>query len=493
MKFVFHAFAKRINSTKIPGNGHEVEGNIFEPCEILAPVLIISPNNYNITYNYVQIPEFERYYFIKSWEFSGGRYYAKCMVDVLASHKTQIGETTQYVLRSASEFNEYVIDTKYPQLANPERAYIALQTPFKTFTKGNIVVGIIGGEAGGSGVTYYVMTQSKFAEFRKKVMSALPAIPEGETLEISDTLGKMLYNPYQYVVSAMWFPYDDIPTGASNTIYCGFFNTEISAPILDNTPTTYLIHIKSIPDHPQIDRGKWLNGEEHRRITVHYPPFPDLVIPTMVGAGSSNVTLSLITDFISGQASLTADYSSSTGPMKVSTMGMLGVPMQLAQVTPTLNTPKVSLIQAGGQILSDPVGTIGGWGSQLIGWFAPDPYDARTREIAEKVGIDLDKARSTSTGSAQTVANPLVSYNVSVTGTAGCAIYGSFPHYIEVTFMLISDEDNTRIGRPLCAPKKINTLSGYFICATGTFQISGAMYAENAAISGFLTSGTYWE
>ena len=118
MKFVFYAFAKRINSTKIPGNGHEVEGNIFEPCEILAPVLIISPNNYNIRYNYVQIPEFERYYFIKSWEFSGGRYYAKCMVDVLASHKTQIGETTQYVLRSASNYNGYLIDTAYPVTSN---------------------------------------------------------------------------------------------------------------------------------------------------------------------------------------------------------------------------------------------------------------------------------------------------------------------------------------------------------------------------------------
>ena len=490
MKFVFYAFAKRINSTKIPGNGHEVEGNIFEPCEILAPVLIISPNNYNITYNYVKIPEFERYYFIKSWEFSGGRYYATCAVDVLASHKTQIGETTQYVLRSASEFNEYVIDTKYPQLANPVRKYIALSTPFKKFNSGNIVVGIIGGESGGTGVSYYVMTPGKFSEFRKKVMSALPAVPEGETLEVSDTLGKMLYNPYQYVVSAMWFPFNNVPTGASSTIYCGFFNTEISAPILDNSEGAYLINSETIPDHPQIERGKWLNGEENRRIIVHYPPFPDLVIPSMVGAGASNVSLSVLTDFISGQASLTADYSAAGGKtMKVSAMGVLGVPLMLAQVTPTLNTPQVILAKAGGEILSDPVGTISEWSEKLFGWFAPEPYDAATRETAKKVGVDL----SATTPTKSSVANPLLSYNVSVTGTTGSTAYSSFPHYIEVTYMLLSDEDNARIGKPLCAPKKINTLSGYFICATGTFEISGAMYAENVAISGFLTSGTYWE
>lgn len=490
MKFVFYAFAKRINSTKIPVNGHEVEGNIFEPCEILAPVLIISPNNYNITYNYVQIPEFERYYFIKSWEFSGGRYYATCAVDVLASHKTQIGETTQYVLRSASEFNEYVIDTKYPQLASPERKYIALSTPFKKFNSGNIVVGIIGGESGGTGVSYYVMTPGKFSEFRKKVMSALPAVPEGETLEVSDTLGKMLYNPYQYVVSAMWFPFNNVPTGASSTIYCGFFNTEISAPILDNSEGAYLINSETIPDHPQIARGKWLNGEENRRIIVHYPPFPDLVIPSMVGAGASNVSLSVLTDFISGQASLTADYSAEGGKtMKVSAMGALGVPLMLAQVTPTLNTPKVILAKAGGEILSDPVGTMSDWSEKLFGWFMPEPYDAATRETAKKAGVDLSAVTPTKSS----VANPLLSYNVSVTGTTGCTAYSSFPHYIEVTYMLLSDEDNARIGRPLCAPKKINTLSGYFVCATGTFEISGAMYAENVAISGFLTSGAYWE
>lgn len=490
MKFVFYAFAKRINSTKIPGNGHEVEGNIFEPCEILAPVLIISPNNYNINYNYVKIPEFERYYFIKSWEFSGGRYYATCAVDVLASHKTQIGETTQYVLRSASEFNEYVIDTKYPQLARPVRKYIALSTPFKKFNSGNIVVGIIGGESSGTGVSYYVMTPGKFAEFRKKVMSALPADPEGETLEISDTLGKMLYNPYQYVVSAMWFPYDNVPTGASSTIYCGYFNTEISAPILDNTVGGYLINLKSIPDHPQIERGKWLNGEEHRRIIVHYPPFPDLVIPSMVGAGASNVTLSIKTDFISGQASLTADYSTAGGdPMKVSAMGVLGVPLMLAQVTPTLNTPQNAIIQAAGQVISDPVGTLSDWGEKLFGWFMPEN---NAEKALREAGIS-GSIRPVNSPPKQSVANPLVTYNVSVTGTTGCTVYSSFPHYIEVTYMLLSDEDNARIGRPLCAPRKINTLSGYFVCATGTFEFSGAMYAENVAISGFLTSGTYWE
>ena len=487
MKFVFYAFAKRINSTKIPENGHEVEGNIFEPCEILAPVLIISPNNYNITYNYVQIPEFQRYYFIKSWEFSGGRYYAKCMVDVLASHKTQIGETTQYVLRSASEFNEYVIDTKYPQLANPVRKYIALSTPFKKFNSGNIVVGIIGGESGGTGITYYVMTPSKFAEFRNKVMSALPVPPEGETLEISDTLGKMLYNPYQYVVSAMWFPFNNVPTGASSTIYCGFFNTEISAPILDNSEGAYLINSESIPDHPQIDRGKWLNGEEHRQIIVHYPPFPDLIIPSMVGAGASNVSLSILTDFISGQASLTADYSSAGGKtMKATAMGVLGVPLMLAQVTPTLNTPQNAIKQAAGQIISDPVGTASDWGDKLFGWLVPE-------NNAEKAVREVTGESISAVPSNPSVANPLLTYNVSVTGTTGCTVYSSFPHYIEVTYLIISDEDNPRIGRPLCAPKKINTLSGYFLCATGTFQISGAMYAENVAISGFLTSGTYWE
>lgn len=486
MKFVFYEFAKRINSTKIPENGHEVEGNIFEPCEILAPVLIISPNNYNITYNYVQIPEFERYYFIKSWEFSGGRYYAKCMVDVLASHKTQIGETTQYVLRSASNYNGYLNDTAYPVTSNFSDENIIVKDVFTSdYNSGKIVVGIVGGASTVNGVTYYVMSPSEFGTLREKIMAALPT-QEGVELEISDTLGKMLYNPFQYIVSAMWFPFSKIPTSGSSNIFCGFFDTQISAPVLGKTHETHIIGTYEIPDHPQIARGEYLNSSDYRKIILRYPPFADLELRAF--PGPTSITATITVDYVSGQAILNEITSGETDITYSRASASLGVPMLLAQVTTSVNSVQTMAVSAVSQFTKNPVGSV-------LNWIKPIE-----KEIFTLFGIsnnDFSQAWDDSfgdiIGDTSGVNNPVLMYNVNTSGMSGSTLYTNAHSGIEVIYSLLADEDNTRIGRPLYKPVKLNTLSGFLKCATDAFQISGANYSELMLISGYLTNGMYWE
>ena len=486
MKFVFYAFAKRINSTKIPENGHEVEGNIFEPCEILAPILIISPNNYDITYNYVKIPEFNRYYFIKSWEFSGGRYYAKCAVDVLASHKTQIGETTQYILRSASNFNGYLIDTAYPVTSNFKSENVIVNNLYvSSYNLGKIVVGIVGGASSTNGVTYYVMSPAEFGNLRKKIMAALPT-QEGVELEISDTLGKMLYNPYQYVISAMWFPFSSIPTSGSANIFCGFFDTEISAPVLGSTFQTRVIGTYEIPDHPQISRGEYLNSTNYRKIILRYPPFADLELRAF--PGNTSVTASITVDYISGQGILSEISSGESDVTFCNVNASLGVPLLLAQVTTSINSVQSAAVTAVSQLAKDPVGS-------LVNWIKPISKALDTK-ILGMSDADFESGWEDIFGGASDrsgVSNPLLTYNVNTTGMSGSTLYSSAQRGIEVIYSLIADEDNPRIGRPLYKPVKINTLSGFFKCATDAFQISGANYLELTLISGYLTNGMYWE
>ena len=487
MKFVFYAFSKRINSTKIPGNGREVEGNIFEPCEILAPVLIISPNNYNITYNYVQIPEFERYYFIKSWEFSGGRYYAKCMVDVLASHKTQIGETTQYVLRSASNYNGYLIDTAYPVTSNFSDENIIVNDIFTSdYNSGKIVVGIVGGASTVNGVTYYVMSPSEFGTLRKKIMAALPT-QEGVELEISDTLGTMLYNPYQYIVSAMWFPFSKIPASGSSNIFCGFFDTQISAPVLGKTHETHTIGTYEIPDHPQIARGEYLNSSDYRKIILHYPPFADLELRAFPGITA--ITATITVDYISGQSILNEITTGETDVTYSRASASLGVPMLLAQVTTSVNSVQTMAVSAVSQISKNPVGSV-------LNWLKPAAkfLDTKIFGLTENEFDDsFNELFSGVIGDTSGVNNPALMYNVNTSGMSGSTLYTTAHSGIEVIYSLLADEDNARIGRPLYKPVKLNTLSGFFKCATDAFQISGANYSELMLISGYLTNGMYWE
>ena len=56
----------------------------------------------------------------------------------------------------------------------------------------------------------------------------------------------------------------------------------------------------------------------------------------------------------------------------------------------------------------------------------------------------------------------------------------------------IVDEDIGHKGRPLCASRQLNTLSGYILCADGETDIP-CTEEERRMIAGYLTSGFFWE
>ena len=59
-------------------------------------------------------------------------------------------------------------------------------------------------------------------------------------------------------------------------------------------------------------------------------------------------------------------------------------------------------------------------------------------------------------------------------------------------FFIPVDEDIHHKGRPLCAVKRINTLSGYVQCAEGDIDING-FDNERKIIKDYLTQGFFWE
>lgn len=92
----FYYFSKRKNSTALPLAG--VTSSVIpvllkDRCSQLTPVLELEssdPDNYN-NYNYVYIPFFSRYYWVKNKEVdTGKRLIIYCEIDVLGSFKNQI-------------------------------------------------------------------------------------------------------------------------------------------------------------------------------------------------------------------------------------------------------------------------------------------------------------------------------------------------------------------------------------------------------------------
>lgn len=90
-----------------------MEGDLREPCSILDPVITIIKARFDESpgFNYVYIPDFERYYFVKG--FSAEVYNLAAMslhVDVLMTYKDGIKDWEAIIKRQENQFNLYLDD-----------------------------------------------------------------------------------------------------------------------------------------------------------------------------------------------------------------------------------------------------------------------------------------------------------------------------------------------------------------------------------------------
>ena len=270
----FYTFDKKPNSTKRPtGTGTTYKCNLIEPTSFTAPDIALVVPAKPTAYNYAYIPEFSRYYFIQDWEYGAGLWRATLSVDVLASYRDYIGSQKQYILRSAARSDGNIVDTMYPTkndvliVGTPGSDMESGESnPFKySLTDGLYVVGIINGDSSAVGcVSYYSFTNAQFRAFCAKLMGTTDWMYNGIE-EISLELTKVLFNPFQYVSSCMWFPIVGIGGTASNVKY-GWWDLGVSGSKIDGSLSGGSM-LFDVPNHPQVGRGAYLNGAPFTR---HY-------------------------------------------------------------------------------------------------------------------------------------------------------------------------------------------------------------------------------
>lgn len=261
------AFDKKKNSTKQPTSGGTAyTGEIKEGFSVseLAICFNFGTTVYAPVYNYLHIDELRRYYFIMDWNFAGGLWWATCAVDVLATFKTEIGNSLQYVSRAYSDYDPNLIDTTYLTTpANITRLHSSV-SPSDFYggnidaANGTIVMGVVGSNTGAVGaVTYYAMSFAVFASFMHEMLSNVTWANISAT-EISQELQKALINPTQYIVSCTWFPilYSSLNVGTSTaTLNLGWWNFTLSAnaKLISNISQAYISRQTelTIPKHPQ--------------------------------------------------------------------------------------------------------------------------------------------------------------------------------------------------------------------------------------------------
>lgn len=125
-----------------------VDLTYIDRTDIMNPILKIGKNIDPLNYNYVYIPDLNRYYYVsKPPIFESGYYRVELHVDVLMSFKDEIKQQNVIIKRQEKEYNLYQIDEKMHLYNTP--CYRALTFPQGFSNTGHFVLCVAGASTGG--------------------------------------------------------------------------------------------------------------------------------------------------------------------------------------------------------------------------------------------------------------------------------------------------------------------------------------------------------
>ena len=461
-----YAFSKRSNSTLRPsGNGFVTTCEAHDPVNIMEPLMKFNLSSV-IDYNYMYVQNWDRYYWIESWTYDKGIWLATCSIDPLASWRNSIGDMTEYVLRSSYAFDGDIVDTTYPLQAETEVVQNFLPDwSISSGATGCHVVGIVG--ANGL-VEYYRI--DNLPEFGAYMFGTNPNSTLWDEI-IADDPGvqaggypsfmKAQFNPLQYVVSCIWYPFT-IPTSGSKVhVYFGYFDSGYQAYKINRS--SYGLFSSRIPlhNHPQYTRGRYLNYAPYTRLRLSALPWGEVDLDTTKFSNkpTNHIYLTAMLDPVTGSTKLYVMNGDSETILVL--VGQIGVTEQLSQV------------------LKDNLATVTGGLSAIAGV---------TQAAAGNILGGIATAVS-GIGNAVTAQYP----DVSTTGTNGARIAVCPTNiWVTITHQLIVEEDRPNHGRPLCERRQLSSLPGYLVISDPDVSIP-ATKDEIEAIRNFMVSGFFYE
>lgn len=458
---IFKNFSKEANSTKQPTGGTAVSCVLKEDTSLINPVFILQGADFEV--NYVQWGS--RYYWVTDIvSIRNGAVEVHCKVDPLASFKTEIGASTQYVVRSSAMWSARLVDTFYPASTDVDVSRVSLDALHNAVVDGGTyVLGTLGGgSAAVDGVKYYILSPSDFAS----LMNYLGDPTQNDMIdynivqEISAALQKEIVNPFQYFTSCMWFPFTISSAQVSQPVTFGWW--EASSFVLDyidpsdpNASYAYYVADFTIPLHPDCGgvAESYLNSSPYTKLSLHCYGFGDIPLDATLfnSSGLHKGKVKIYIDYYSGVGLLLVEND--VGVCVYRSHAQIGVPVQLSQVTQHL------LQSAVGVVSSVAAAAQGNFIGMLSG--VGDAFDGMLPQV-EKSGA-----------------------------------YGTRTQFTEiptvtVTHTKVANSDVVRHGKPLMQAKVLNTIPGYIVCDHVDLDIAGTP-EEKEEIVGFMESGFFYE
>lgn len=449
----YQGFSKKPNSTKQPSAaGTQKTIRLKDNCSVLNPVFLL--NGYNLADNYVKWGS--RYYYIDDIVIVGNELAEyHCSSDALATFKTDIGASSQYILRSAAAFDGRIVDNYYPCKALNTHDADIITSPFDK-SAGTYVVGIQGKGSGGNGgaVTYYA---GDAAAMKALVNYMLDSPSSYQVSDISDELLRCIFNPCQYIVSCMWYPFS-VPT-MNGSVTVGWWDYSGSSLRMVSSLEWGTNLSFTIPKHPQAaTRGQYLNLMPFSKYRLEAGQWGIIPLDNFNLIDDTTLNCDYKVDLITGSGRLNIQYRDKLIYENIYT-AQIGVPIQLGQNV--LNQ---------GALMGSGEGVV----STIKSAIAGDPAGM----LFSGIGAIGDAAAVSQSIPSMVGSNGTMSFN---------NVFG-----IMADFLTVADDNNTENGRPLCSVRTVNTLSGYMICEKADLD-TAASPSEKDIIVAAMNGGFYYE
>lgn len=455
----YSGFSKKLNSTAIPSGGTVVNCELRSGSDKFNPSLEIRGVN-PVGFNYMYIPLFSRFYYIDTceWNAEESFWLVSGDTDPLASFRTQIHNSTQWVTRWSGSDNNLVYDEKLAVESAPSLRRNIANLPFtlaSSFASSCVICNIVG-------TGYVCMTGSSYNSMINQFIIKNDPVNVGTYF--TQDIARNLTNPASYILSAMAVPIAYLPAGSGsgfNPVF-GWYSTDNTVYRVAENYQTFTTTVGS-GIHPQsTSADDYLNYPPYTNRKLYVSGIGLIALDNSRIAGAENLTVVFTIDYTTGVVIVRVKKEGTAEVVGYAT-GQIGYSLAVAQAHS-----------------ADMVGMIGG---TLMGSVMGGAHAGIAGALAGGASGVLGGIGSLGNNSGVTVHGS--------TGGAG-AWYDTNVIQLITEFKPVTKPHAATMGTPYYKTATLSSLGGYVVCAEGDVAISGNL-REKSLITQALKGGVYIE
>lgn len=471
---LYTSFSKRKNSTKVPTGGTLVQNvELKKPTSLHDPIFVLGPVTGVTMENVTYVKAFNHYFFVTDITVTPHDYFEiTCTEDPMASNKSGILGSTQYVMYSASMHNDFIPDNRIAMFPMASRFSYTATIPFLE-NKGFYVLSVVNSFASSTGVTTtYLLDEANMLLLANFINVDLMALDTASTT-VFEKLRSLMSGPFDYITSIRYIPFDLTTVTTELSLSQGYVYLGVVQATASGTPVEgWILGYNSVFDiTDQLELSELFSQDfriapQYTKLHALIPGYGEIDLDPV--SCQHGFMVKCYIDAMTGDVTAVMHgfpTAYNTDPLLLATYNYnIAIPLPLAQMT------------------SDAGSVISGIGTAIAG------------AAAISAGAGFTTTLSTSVASANQIAQGLKPSGSVKGSIAGKSFIGEKYLRLEVEQAYTQDLDvlNATHGRPLMQEVTLSTLSGYCQCANASVELN-CMESDRDFINNCLNSGFFIE